>query len=531
MNRSRALYHIGRADFLERVRRYSFLLTLGFAVYLGYAVYANQLVLRLGDYRGIYNSAWVGSLMAQAAGAFLTLAGFYIVKNTIRRDQQTRVGRVLATTPMSNPLYTLGKAVSNFAVLAAMVLVVAIAAVAMQLLSAEERAVNVWSLLSPLLLLTLPAMAFIAALAVLFETLPGLRGGTGNIIYVFVWAMLLVGTMPGVVDAGQMRPINYFTDLTGLGSTMMQMRSELRSIDPQYTGGASLNLEIGQPLPSKRFLWTGMHWNGWLLASRLFWIFLAAALGLLAACFFDRFDPSRERLRLAKRKRAGPIAEKPAATVEPATVRVFSLTPLVRQPLRRRLAPIVSAELRLILKGRSWWWYAVAAGLFIAGLAVPRQAQPALAAAAYIWPVLLWSPLGARESIHATDTLIFSSERALSRQLPAVWIAGVVLAAVVSGGYALRLLLTADVGGVMAWIASVIFVPSLALALGIWSGSSKSFEAIYTLWWYIGPVNHLPGADFIGVTAQSRSPMFYLAASGFLLTVAYVGRRRKIAFT
>jgi len=38
-----------RADFLERVRRYSFLLTLGFSVYLAYAVYAGQVSLQLNQ--------------------------------------------------------------------------------------------------------------------------------------------------------------------------------------------------------------------------------------------------------------------------------------------------------------------------------------------------------------------------------------------------------------------------------------------------------------------------------------------------
>ena len=42
MNAPRVLYHMVRADFLERVRRYSFLLTLAFSLYLGYAVYAGQ---------------------------------------------------------------------------------------------------------------------------------------------------------------------------------------------------------------------------------------------------------------------------------------------------------------------------------------------------------------------------------------------------------------------------------------------------------------------------------------------------------
>jgi hypothetical protein len=185
--RAYILYHMVRADFLERVRRYSFLLTLAFAVYLGYAAYSGHVVLRLDDYRGILNSAWLGSLMALVGGIFLSLVGFYIVKNSILRDQDTRVGRILATTPMNKSFYTLAKMASNFAVLASMIGVLALATVAMQLLRAEDSHIDWWALLSPLLLLALPCMAVTAALAVLFETLPLLRSGAGNVLYFFLW--------------------------------------------------------------------------------------------------------------------------------------------------------------------------------------------------------------------------------------------------------------------------------------------------------------------------------------------------------
>ena len=122
MSSTCVLLHMVRADFLERVRRYSFLLTLGFAVYLGYAVYSGQVTVQLDKYSGVNNSAWLGSVVALVASVWLSLIGFYVVKNSIQRDRQTRVGQILATTPMSKSFYTLSKALSNFAVLALMVL-------------------------------------------------------------------------------------------------------------------------------------------------------------------------------------------------------------------------------------------------------------------------------------------------------------------------------------------------------------------------------------------------------------------------
>jgi hypothetical protein len=100
---------IARADFLERVRRYSFLFTLGFAVYLGYLAISGNLVLQVGHARGVFNSAWVGALLSVVASAFISLAGFYFVKNTIQRDRETRVGQILAATPLSKFIYVLGK--------------------------------------------------------------------------------------------------------------------------------------------------------------------------------------------------------------------------------------------------------------------------------------------------------------------------------------------------------------------------------------------------------------------------------------
>ena len=110
MRHARVLYHLVRADFLERARRYSFLLTLGFAVYLAYCAGTGRIVLRLDDYRGVLNSAWLGSMMTLVGTAFLSIVGFYVVKNAILRDEQTRVGQILASTPMGRAFYTVAKA-------------------------------------------------------------------------------------------------------------------------------------------------------------------------------------------------------------------------------------------------------------------------------------------------------------------------------------------------------------------------------------------------------------------------------------
>lgn len=96
MNTVRAVFHLMPADFLERSRRYSFLITLGLTIFVVYLYVppssANYLTLGLGNYRGVYNSAWVGGAVAVLCSALLSLPAFYLVKNAIERDEQTRVG-------------------------------------------------------------------------------------------------------------------------------------------------------------------------------------------------------------------------------------------------------------------------------------------------------------------------------------------------------------------------------------------------------------------------------------------------------
>ena len=113
MTSLRSIYHLARADFLERTRRYSFLITLGLILFLAYSYVpsrdAGYITLAVDGARGVYNSAWVGSLVAILTGLILPLLGFYLVKNAVARDSQTGVGQIMATTPLTRPVYTLGK--------------------------------------------------------------------------------------------------------------------------------------------------------------------------------------------------------------------------------------------------------------------------------------------------------------------------------------------------------------------------------------------------------------------------------------
>lgn len=523
MNHARVLYHMVRADFLERVRRYSFLLTLAFAAYLAWGSATGLIVLRLGEYRGVFNSAWLGSMMTLVSTLFVSLVGFYIVKNAILRDEQTRVGRILASTPMSRVFYTLAKTLSNFTVLALMVAVLAGAALFMQFIRAEDTHYHLATLLAPFLWVAMPAMAITAAVAVLFETLPVLRGGVGNVAFFFVWVTSLAVSDKNGVD-----------DFAGFFVIAHSMQAALKKVYPAYNNSFTLNIGDSAQI-TKRFVWTGVDWTPTIIFQRMLWALVALVIAGVASLFFQRFDPARTwSFRKAKKSPAvASTTEDAVATSASSESRSSAghLTPLGGRINETRFWQLVISELRLMLKGQRWWWYVVALGLLIASAISPTaEARQGVLTAAWIWPVLMWSQMGARESRYATQSLIFSSARTLSRQLPAMWMAGVIVAALTGGGYALRLLTSSDWHGLSAWLAGALFIPSLALALGMLSGTSKPFEAIYTVWWYLGPLNHAPGFDFTGGIPAVSRPMLYLMLAGALIATAYLARRARMAY-
>jgi hypothetical protein len=536
MNTLRALYAVMRVGYLNKVRTYRFLIILALTIVVGYAFVpppdADYVTLAWVSattlYRGVYNSAWIGAMVSMLTGAFLTLLGFYVVNDSVERDEQTRVGQIIATTPLSNSVYTLGNALCNFAVLSTMVVIVLLTALGMQLVRGEVLAIDLWALTTPFLVLVLPLMSLVAAIAVLFETRPMLRGGTGNIVYAFVW---LFG-LPLFSELFDMFGIlGILSSMCAAGQAMYPGLDQKKSI---------LGLEWGftQDRALAPFTWHGVNWTPEVIQTRLVLVGVAVGISLLASVRFSRFDPSRESKKIPEPPSSEALSVEEVMESMVVPLKEVQLRPLGVDALQFRFWPLLLAECWLMLKELrelplfGMWGSAAAGALIIAGLLLPIDgARGIMLPLAWFLPMLIWSKMGTREARHRTDQLVFSSANSLKRQLPAVWLAGVLLAVVTGSGIALNLALHGDWLGVLAWVVGALFVPSLALCLGVWTGSSKSFEFIYTMLWYIGPLNRIEPLDFMGALPGSIEAgiwQLYLAITIILMGLAFIGRRWQI---
>ena len=528
----RAVLALARGDFLERVRRHGFLVTLGITVWAARAALpprgSSYVTVRVGAHRALYNSAGVGSMVALLTGVFLTLIGFYLVKGAVERDRRTGVGEILAATRMTRLTYVLAKALSNAAVLLVIAGVMLGVAGAMQLVLGEDRRLDLLALAAPFVLLTLPAMLVVAAVAVVFEMLPGLRGGFGNVVYFLLFTLAMA---TGIPEGPRVLPIG---DPAGVRVVLPSLERACARAYPDFkVGSGDLSVGITATPVARRvtpFTWDGVPWTPLAVGERSAWVAVALGITLLAAGLFDRFDSAR-----ALAGRGSPRRRVPSATPAPepavgvaAPHRSSGALPEVTRA--ERLAPLLASELRLLLKGVSRWWLLVALALALLCLALPLAAvRSVIVAFAAVWPILLWSAMGWREARFGADALLFSAPRPLRRQLLAAWLAGVMLAVGVTGTYALRLALAGDASSLLGWLAGVLFVPSFALASGVWTGSGKLFEIAYLVLWYVGLLNHVPALDYFGTMAEARGAhAAFLAAALALLALAYAGRARQV---
>ena len=548
----RRLYHLARADFYERVRRHGFFVALLFCVYAGYAFLppnpSKYVTLVMDTHRGIYNSAWIGTAVAMLAAAFISLIGFFIIKNAVERDRRTGVGQILATTPISRIQYTIGKTLSNFAVLTAMTTIVALACVVMQFIRAEDTSFDPVKMFMPFALIALPPLLMTSAIAVFFETMPVLRGGIGNVAFIFVWGAILGSN----VTSDMATPHN---DPLGSGIVLPDMFVACKAAYPDFVpseAGVSMGVNISKAAwHLSTFTWDGVDWTMQFVMWRLSWVVAALGIAVVAAIPFDRFDPARSRARkeaarvlsassplrsrhsrlrtrwrsLGAQPRSRPPA--PSSSVEP--VRAPVLTPLTSTARRARFLPMVMAEWKLIVRGLRWWWVGPL-GLSIAALTAPLAGVKAIVLPiAWFWPVLRWSRLGTLEAVHNTEPVFFSAPHPLSRQLMATWLAGVMLSVLTGLAVALRFAVAGDSHALLAWCVGAAFAPALAIALGVWTLSGKAFEAIYTGLCYAIIQSAAP-LDFMGAvaTAPRSNPLLFAMLTIFLLVAALAGRRRRL---
>lgn len=414
-----------------------------------------------GGGRGEYSSAWIGMVLAMVYSSLLSLGGFYVVRGTLVRDIETRVWQLLVATPMTRGGYLLAKWASHMAVFALIVVAGLGVGLIAQMVRGEDRAVDLWQLAKPALLLNLPGLAVTSMLAIWFDLLPWLRRTAGNVLFFFLW---ITWTSLAVIPLENPTPDvrnGWLSDPNGL---VVVARDFVR-VREQQTGepqefGFSIGVQMHAKAP-KLFEWKAWPVRAMDVFGRSFWLFGALGGVLLAARFLDW----------------GAARGSAAATVrgQHAGRQLRWLDRLLDVFARGPLGLLAAAELKMALRQRRSWWWLAALVAFGLQMFAPGKGMQVGMLLAWILPLDILARGILRESDHGTGGLVFAAPDILRRLLAARFIVGFGLLIAMTLPGLLRLLAT-DPNGALAALVVSASIASWGLCLGALCRTSRPFE-------------------------------------------------------
>ena len=464
---------------------------------------------------GLYDSTYVGAVLGMLSSLFLTLIGFYLVAGSIRRDRQRHILEIVAATPISKSGFVVGKWLAHTLYL---LIVASTGLIAGLILFFRygHGSLEPGQFLMPWLLTVPGAMAFTAALAVLFDVTPGLRTRFGWVVWFFAWIYLFMFIplqLAGRVgDDSSPRPTNY--DPAGMVAFDEMIE---RTVGDENVRDLSMGVMIVDE-PISRVSIGRISFTDAFNSSRL-WNFVWIALILALSTFMFRFTIAPS-VKKPKRRRTDALE-----TVTGLLQRHADWIPSgTRQPSWTRA---VTAEARLIWgsAGIVRWPFLLAALLT---LFLPIDGARGAGAIAILLLGPIISEVAAREHLAGTTMIVVPSP-AVPRSL-VLWkfAATVVFTLLTLAPLLFRSFgLGSDHG--IAFLAGTIGTVALATGLGSLTRGGKLFTGLYVVAWYTATQRE-PGLDFTGWFVEAPSPqsaaIWLLAGLATMVPAKLIEQRR-----
>ena len=478
-------YNIVASDYKQRTRSYTFLVTLAITLYFAYSFVplpnAAYTTVRVGNYIGVQNSAWLGYVPAMMSSVFLCMIGFYLINSGIKKDTDTGVGMIVATTSISNFKYLLAKTASNFLVLLNIAAMVFLMSIALFFIRHAGYPFEVQQFILPYLIITLPAIFFVSALAVVAEVFLYRYTILMNVGYFFFFCMIM----------SQQLFIAPAFDVFGVKPVTTALHETVKQHYDSTNNEVSMGFIFGHRNPRSTFVFNGIPWTAAIIGGRLLYMFGALLMVFASSRFFHRFD-IKQRFKTKTRKKLAAII----APVQPLHDIKLSQLPAITPAYG--IAPFIKTELlMLIRKGPRWLWLINLGGMIALGVAPLSIAHQMILPGLWFLQVARWSDLATKEKTNRIHYFSYASYKPLTRLLPAQIIAGIILALALASPLLVRCLVVGQLLAALNIIMGGIFIVLFAVASGILSGGKKLFEILFFLVTYIN-LERTPIADYFG---------------------------------
>lgn len=500
-------------DFLQRIRSYSFLLVLCATLLITYhfvpAPGASYSTVRFGTITGTYNLVWISYVSAIMTAVFLSLAGSYLVNAGIKKDMDTQIGPIIASTASSNFKYLLLKSSSNFLVLLSILVPVVVMTFCRFYLQPGQESFSLTTFILPFGIICIPALFITAVLAVVFEVVFRKQYTLKNIVYFFFFTFLLMGS-------NFQKNSNF--DLIGTRYLTNHLASQIEAAYPDSATQLSIGFVINDTAAQQAFTFTETSWHGYFIGSRILWMLGSLLLLVICALFFHRFSVKPTSVRT-----------EPRPETNKHLLGKMDLSALAIGSVDYTILPLIKTEYLLLLRSAHKWHYVIMfSGFFTSMLA------PLYISTQYILP-LLWflqvrklGSLGSKEFQYNTHLLSFSTYKPLHRLAVAQGIACVLFLLSLAIPVLIRLSIIGQFASVLGIGIGSILISTLAFSLGTLTKNNKLFELLFFGLTYAF-LNRVPFADFLNLyTAPYTLTNTWIAMSILFLIISIVVRRKQV---
>lgn len=530
-------YKIVRSDYLQRTRSYAFLITLAVSLYATYSFIpphqANYTTVQISGYIGVNNAAWTGYVAAMMTSVFLSITGFYLVNSGIKKDMDTGVGMIIATTPVSNFSYLLSKAWSNFMVLLSITGLIFLMSIAVFLFRAEGYPFEILKFIMPFVLITMPAIFFISSLAVVAEVFLYRYTVLVNVAYFCLFIPLMLASQP---------TLNPVFDVLGIKTITMGMENIISQHFHVQHPKVGMGFLIGHKKEMKLFIFEGLHWTSFYVLIRFSWMIAGFALVYISSLFFHRFN-IKERVKKQKKVIKGSVQDNhlsalPGQSGQPhglpsvsafKALKEIKLSALPKIAASYGISPFIKTELLMLFrKGPRWMWLINLGGM-TAMIFVP-------VAIAHLWilpslwflQVARWSDLATKEKTYRIHYFTYASYKPLSRLFSAQILAGIILSVTLAAPLMVRYMVTMQFLPVLTIVLGAVFIVFFAVLTGMVSGGKKLFEILFFALTYSN-VNKAPALDYFGAMAHgSYYVVDMIAVISCLAVASFLWRKQEI---
>ncbi|MCR1975925.1 hypothetical protein NSA52_17585 [Clostridium sporogenes] len=518
MNKIYQIYYIGISDFLDRIRSKNILIITLLMMYIPYLLFPethnsfyHSLNYFYGKffYRGVYNSVWIGWVSTLAFVTFITLIGFYFVRNSITRERELLIGEVTASIGVKSWIFIFGKCFGNFIFLLLQMVVVILITFIMQFVRSESYYFEPIKFLTPFLILAMPACFITAVIAIIFDIVPFLSNLFGNIVYFILWTFI------GLISI--MEKTFYLRDIGGIDTTVKIVLEQLKN---NFKKSENINLfNFGNyEMPDNKirtFTMNIVNISENAVLGRIFWSFTGLMLLFLVAMIFKRtFVLSEKMSNNIKKdtKEAGYDYNKED-----------NFSKILKNETYSNNLSILKSEVKIIFTLPNLWWY-IAVILCSIGLFFVEDniLYKFLIPVIWILPILIWSEIG-----KVSSCMVKYGNKQLLNSI----VVGFIFTIFVNIAVIIKFVMLNNFLGIFYILMAIFFVNSLSVFIENVNISSTLFEMIYIILWYMGILNDLIALDFLGLTEKASSdhiPIIFLAIGIVLLIASIIIKNNRI---